>query len=66
MNDEKSFNALIDSIPWHEAQATALIKQYEACRTEHGRQLLIPKLRHIYSKLGFERRGLAAVINGIQ
>ena len=62
MNDEESVDLLIGSAEWYAAQATALIKEYKACRTERARQLLMPKIKHMYAKLGFERRGLADII----
>lgn len=66
MNDdqnEDSIDTTLHSAEWYAAQATALIKEYKACRTEHARNLLIPKLKHIYFKLGFERRGIAKLMN---
>lgn len=62
MNDEESVDMLLDSGEWYAAQAAALIKQYKVCRTERARQLLMPKLKHMAAKLGFERRGLAEII----
>ena len=61
MNDDESADMLIHSAEWYVKQATTLIKEYRTCRTEHARQRVMPKLKHIYAKLGFERRGLVRV-----
>lgn len=66
MNDEEKTDVLIDSADWYAKQASALVKQYRACRTAHARRRLLPKLQHIYSKLVFERRGLDRVISDHQ
>jgi hypothetical protein len=62
MNDDEQVDVLIGSAVWYANQATALIKKYKECRTEHGRKLLIPKLKHIQSKLAFERRGIVEIM----
>jgi hypothetical protein len=63
MNDEETADMLIHSAEWYAKQATTLIKKYEACRTEHARQQLWPKLEYIHTKIRFERRGLAEVFD---
>ena len=54
MNDEESIDILIHSAEWYAKQSRQLLDEWKSCRTEHARQKLIPKLKHISSKLKFE------------
>ena len=59
MNDELDpVEIQLTSSAWYAEQATKLIAEYENCPTEHAKSQLIPKLRHIYNKLSFERRAI--------
>lgn len=59
---EESVDFLLDSGEWHTKEATKLIKEYKACRTEHARKKLLPKLEHMGKRLGFEKQELGKLM----
>lgn len=59
---EESVDFLLDSGEWHTKEATKLIEEYKACRTEHARKKLLPKLEHMGKRLGFEKQELGKLM----
>lgn len=52
----------LSSSKWTCEQADQLIKQWRACKTEHARRKLIPRLEEIRRRLVFERNGIDKLI----
>lgn len=61
--DESSVDFLLNSGEWHVKEATQLIEEYKACRTEHARKRLLPKLEHMGKRLGFEKQEIGKLMD---
>jgi hypothetical protein len=61
-NVEESVNFQLSASEWARNEADKLLKQYRACKTEHARNRLRPKLEYMRSKLAFESRALGKLL----
>lgn len=62
MSEDETNDIQLNSAQWYCEEAGKYIAKYRACRTEHAKNQLIPKLKELYGKLHFEAEGLKRVI----
>lgn len=63
MNEQESVEMQISSAIFYHKEADNLLKEYHECRTLHGKDLLIPRLKELYSKLHLEHKTLKLILD---